>query len=160
MQHIFCHHNYHSSTALFIDLLIHRDSQPSQSHCKLVPRWAISISEIHNNICTFVPAQSYDFKKLKVYETKQDYAGHHNLLLITNRSWILTIYKYRIFWKNFLENKETVFKNGVINIQAVSYKGVRTKDGLKLPTSDMLVEEFSFRLVDANLIHLFFSLIS
>ena len=38
---------------------------------------------------------------------------HFNLLLITNRSWILAIDNDRIFWKNLLENKEMVFKNGV-----------------------------------------------
>ena len=31
-----------------------------------------------------------------------------------------------IFWKNLLENKEMVFKNGVTNIQAAGYNGVRT----------------------------------
>ena len=31
----------------------------------------------------------------------------------------------RIFWKNLLENKEMVFKNGVKNIQAVGYNGAR-----------------------------------
>ena len=51
--------------------------------------------------------------------------GHHNLLLITNRSEILTINKDRIFWKNFLENKEMVFKNGAKNIQAAGYNGPR-----------------------------------
>jgi hypothetical protein len=49
------------------------------------------------------------------------YGNHHNPLLITNRSWILAIHKNRIFWKNLLENKEIVFKNGVKNIQAIAY---------------------------------------
>ena len=44
-------------------------------------------------------------------------------ILIRNRSWILTIHKDRIFWKNLLENKEMVFKNGVKNIQAAGYNG-------------------------------------
>ena len=46
---------------------------------------------------------------------------HHNPLLIRNRSWILTIHKNRIFWKNLLENKEIVFKNRVKNIQTAGY---------------------------------------
>ena len=46
------------------------------------------------------------------------YARHHNPLLIISRFWILTIHKDKLFWKNLLENKEMVFKNGVINIQA------------------------------------------
>ena len=54
------------------------------------------------------------------------YARHHNPLLITNRSWILTIHKDKIFWKNLLENKEMVFKNRVKNIQAAAYNGFRT----------------------------------
>ena len=45
---------------------------------------------------------------------------------IITRSWILTIHKERIFWKNLLENKEMVFKNGVKDIQAADYIGVRT----------------------------------
>ena len=44
------------------------------------------------------------------------YVRHHNLLLIRNRSWKLTIHKDRTFWKNLLENKEMVFKNGVLII--------------------------------------------
>ena len=51
------------------------------------------------------------------------YKRHHNLLLITNRSWVLTIHKARIFWKNLLENKEMVFKNGVKSIQVAGYNG-------------------------------------
>ena len=46
--------------------------------------------------------------------------------MIRNRSWILTVHKDRIFWKNLLENKEMVFKNGVINIEAAGYNGART----------------------------------
>ena len=53
------------------------------------------------------------------------YTRYHNLLLITNRSWILTIHKDRKLWKNLLENKEKVFKNGVKNILAASYIGAR-----------------------------------
>ena len=53
------------------------------------------------------------------------YKRHHNPLLITNRSWILTIIKVRIFWKNLLENKEMVSKNWVKNIQAEGYNGAR-----------------------------------
>ena len=49
--------------------------------------------------------------------------SHHNPLLIRNRSWILTIHKERILWKNLLENKEMVFENGVSNIQATAYNG-------------------------------------
>ena len=41
------------------------------------------------------------------------YACHHNSLLIINCSWILTIHKERIVWKNIFESKEMVFKNGV-----------------------------------------------
>ena len=40
------------------------------------------------------------------------YACHHNPLLIRNRSWILTMHKDRIFWKNLLEKKEMDFKMG------------------------------------------------
>jgi hypothetical protein len=54
------------------------------------------------------------------------YAHHHNSLLIRNRSWILTVHNDKIFWKNLLENKEMVLKNGVKNIQAVGYNGTRT----------------------------------
>ena len=39
------------------------------------------------------------------------YEPHHNPLLITNRSSILTIHKDKIFWKNLHENKEMDFKN-------------------------------------------------
>ena len=53
------------------------------------------------------------------------YPRHHNPLLIRNRSWVLTIHKERILWKN-LETKEMVFKNGVKTIQAAGYNGART----------------------------------
>ena len=33
--------------------------------------------------------------------------------------------KDRIFWKNFLKNKEMVFESGVKNIQAAAYKRAR-----------------------------------
>ena len=49
------------------------------------------------------------------------YVRHHNLLLITNCSWILTIHKNRIFWKNIFESKDMEFKNGAKNIQAPGY---------------------------------------
>ena len=58
------------------------------------------------------------------------YARHHNPLLIRNRSWILTIHKALIFWKNLLENKEITFQNGVESIQAAAYNGARTVYGL------------------------------
>ena len=60
------------------------------------------------------------------FHNKIPYARHHNPLLITNRSWILTIHKYIIFWKNLLENKEMAFKNGVKYVQAAGYNGART----------------------------------
>ena len=54
------------------------------------------------------------------------YAPHHKPLLIRNRSWIQAILKDRIFWKNLLKNKEMILENGVKNIQATAYNGVRT----------------------------------
>ena len=54
------------------------------------------------------------------------YARHHNLLLVRNRSWILTIYKDKIFQKTLLENKEMVFKKWVKSIQTAGYNGART----------------------------------
>ena len=52
------------------------------------------------------------------------YASHHNPALITNHySWILTIHKDRIFWQKLLKNKERVFINGVMNIQAAANIG-------------------------------------
>ena len=54
------------------------------------------------------------------------YARHHNPLLIRNRSWILTIHKGRIFWKNLLEKTFFTFKKWVKSIQTASYNGART----------------------------------
>ena len=51
---------------------------------------------------------------------------HHNPLLITNRSWILTILKDKIFWKNLLEKTFLSFKKWVKNIQTLGYNGART----------------------------------
>ena len=51
------------------------------------------------------------------------YARHHNPLLITNRSWTLTLYK---ILKNPTKNKEMDFKNGVVNIHAAGYNGACT----------------------------------
>ena len=44
---------------------------------------------------------------------------------IITRSWILTIHKDKMFWKILLKNKEKDFQNGVKNIQAATYNGVR-----------------------------------
>ena len=60
------------------------------------------------------------------YKFNIPYARHHNLLLLTNHSWILTVYKDRIFWKNLLENNEMDYKNRVRNIQTAGYNSVRT----------------------------------
>ena len=49
------------------------------------------------------------------------YVCHHNLLLIRNRSWILTIHKGRIFRKNVLKSKEMVYKNGLKNTSRCIY---------------------------------------
>ena len=73
------------------------------------------------------------------------YACHHNLLLIINRSWILTIHKDRIFPKHLLENKEMDFKNGVKNIQTTGYTGARTVHKLRGEVS--LVEQDTFEYV-------------
>ena len=53
------------------------------------------------------------------------YARHHKPLLRC-RSWIQAIHKDRIFWKNLLKNQKMVFGNGVKNMQAAAYNGVRT----------------------------------
>ena len=53
---------------------------------------------------------SFIFSKDKFW---LQYARNHYQLLIRNRSWILAIHKDRIFWKNLLENKVIVFKNGI-----------------------------------------------
>ena len=55
------------------------------------------------------------------------YARHHNSLLFTNHSWILTIQKdiiLLILWKKLLENKEMIFKNYV---QAVGCNGAHRR---------------------------------
>ena len=52
------------------------------------------------------------------------YTCHHIRLLITNRSWILTIHKGRIFWKkNSNEKMFLTFKKWVKNIQTAGYNG-------------------------------------
>ena len=51
------------------------------------------------------------------------YAHHHNLLLITNNSWILTIHKNIVFCENLI--------NGVKNIQAAGYNCYWLWFGLK-----------------------------
>ena len=40
------------------------------------------------------------------------YTRHYNPLLIWNRSWIQTIHKDRIFWKNLLEKRFWLSKSG------------------------------------------------
>ena len=57
--------------------------------------------------------------------TEVPYSRHHNPLLITNSSWILTIHKGRIFWKKLLEKTFLTFKKWVKNIQTPGYNGVR-----------------------------------
>jgi hypothetical protein len=54
------------------------------------------------------------------------YTRHYNQLLIRNRSWIVTIHKDRIFWKNLLEKTFLTFKKWVKNIQTEGYNGART----------------------------------
>ena len=51
---------------------------------------------------------------------------HYNLLLIWNRSWILTVHKVRILRKMLPKKTFLVFKNGVTSIQTAGYNGVRT----------------------------------
>ena len=65
-------------------------------------------------------------KGQKSSENDIPYARHHNPLLIRNCSWILTIHKDRILWKNLLEIKEIVLKIGVKNTQTAGYNGART----------------------------------
>ena len=72
--------------------------------------------------------QPLKFNEMNYLSRQLPYARHHNPLLIRNRSWILTIHKDRILWKNLLENKEMDFKNGVKNIPAAGYNGARTVD--------------------------------
>ena len=57
---------------------------------------------------------------------KLPYTRHHNPLLIRNRSWILTIHKDRIFWKNLLEKMFFTFKMWLKNIQTSGYNGAGT----------------------------------
>ena len=57
---------------------------------------------------------------------------HYNPLLIRNRSWILTIHKDRIFWKNLLEKTFLTSKKWVKNIQTAGYNGARTVFHVKL----------------------------
>ena len=64
----------------------------------------------HVRTCDF----TVDIKPILFYIP---YMGHHNLLMITNPSWIQTMH-------NKFENKEMDFKNGVINIQAGGYNAV------------------------------------
>ena len=70
----------------------------------------------------------------RLYLAQNYRTRHFNLLLITNRSWILAIDNDRIFWKNLLENKEMVFKNEVKNIQTMGYNGARMVDSKELRT--------------------------
>ena len=53
------------------------------------------------------------FEKCLMFYIDMYMLNYRNPLLITNCSWILTIYKDRIFGKKLLENKELNFKNGV-----------------------------------------------
>ena len=46
---------------------------------------------------------------------------HHNPLLHTNHT-----YEQNFLEKNLHENKEMIFKNGVINIEAAAYNGAPT----------------------------------
>ena len=54
------------------------------------------------------------------------FTNEYRTCTIISRSWLQAIHKDRIFWKNLLKNKETVFGNGVKNIQVAAYNGVRT----------------------------------
>ena len=56
------------------------------------------------------------------------YTRHHKPLLIRSCSWIQAIHEDRMFWKNFLKNKEMVFEIAVKNIQAAAYNGTRTAE--------------------------------
>ena len=68
----------------------------------------------------------YLFYSYKLQSLHIPYSCHYNPLLITNRSWILTIRKDRVFWKKSLKNKEMDFKNGVKNVQTAGYNSERT----------------------------------
>jgi hypothetical protein len=70
------------------------------------------------------------FKQLCSQKASTDfsipYTRHYNPLVIRNRSWILTIHKDRIFWKNLLEKTFLASKKWVKNIQTVGYNGAST----------------------------------
>ena len=61
------------------------------------------------------------------------YARHYNLLLIWNRSWILTVLKVRILWKKLLKLSFLSFKNGVKNPEG--YNGNYNQNGVSTPLS-------------------------
>ena len=82
----------------------------------LLKKFCLYYTILECTICTFGLAQSCNFQKLKVYE------DIYCMRAFITHSWILTIHKVR----NFLVNKEIVFKNGVKNTQATAYNGSRT----------------------------------
>ena len=69
------------------------------------------------------------------------YARDHNPFLIRNRSWILTIHKDKVVWKNLPENKKMVLKKWVKNIQTAGYDGVST-----VSTFAILLDYFSHNI--------------
>ena len=56
------------------------------------------------------------------------YPRHYNLLLIRNRSWILTIHKTKILRKKPLEKTFLDFKKWIKSIQTAGYNGACTVD--------------------------------
>ena len=88
--------------------------------------WKVSIAIVRSLLLSVVTVVLVGLWAFNQQDSKLPYARYYNLLLVTNRSWILTINKDKVFIKNLLENKEMVFKNGLGNIQAAAYNGART----------------------------------
>ena len=67
---------------------------------------------------------------------------HHNLLLIINRSWILTVQK-KLLKKTFL-----AFQNGVKNIQTAGYNGAHTVPNLTLHQYNFWIFKSALNMCD------------
>ena len=94
--------------------------------------WACALHEVlkYQDII-FISAAPNSIHECVEYKIKDGvyqipYTLHCNPLLIRNRSWIITIHKDKIFWKNLLEKTFLASKKWVKNIQTAGYNGAYT----------------------------------
>ena len=83
------------------------------SSCSICRLLFVAVYAFKNGILLSVTIQGSSMTLVVECQFWVPYERHHNPLLITNHSWILTINKGRIFWKKIFDKSFFTFKKWV-----------------------------------------------